>query len=340
MARVGRDEHNGGVENDPGRGKRAQGDPAAQSRQARLRRERRLASLAARQHGVVARDQLVDLGFGRSAIGHRLRAGRFRPIHPAVYAVGSQPLTQLGRWYAALLATRPDPVLSHLSSAARRELARERGVVHVTVPGRSPRRLEGVAVHRSRRLHPTDIERIDGIPCTALPHTLLDLAETEPLDRVRAIAEAAERQELLDLVALCACISRNPGRRGIAVLRRIVSEYATVAATREGLERDFQLFLIDNGLPLPRFNALVAGIQVDAWWPQAKLVVELDSREHHGHWSAAERDRARDARLMRLDIHTLRVTNRRLEHDRPALHGDIAARFAAAGEPLAGSAFR
>jgi very-short-patch-repair endonuclease len=85
---------------------------------------------------------------------------------------------------------------------------------------------------------------------------------------------------------------------------------------------------------------LVAGFEVDCWWPQAKLVVELDSREHHAHWSAAERDRERDARLMRLDIHSLRVTGRRLRRDRQALFGDIAARFEAAGEPLAGLPFR
>jgi hypothetical protein len=257
-----------------------------------------------------------------------------------VYAAGSQPLVAHGRWYAALLACRPDPVLSHLSSAAKRELARERDGVHVTTTNRSARRLVGVTVHRCRRLDPADVERIDGLPVTTLARTLLDLAETEPFDRLRSIAENAERRELLDLDAVEACIARNPGRHGIAPLAALVAGYMPVAGTREGLEREFQLFLVEHGLPLPLCNVLVEGILVDCWWPDASLVVELDSRAHHGHWSAAERDRERDARLLRLGIHTLRVTDRRLRHDRDGLNGDLATRFEAAGEPLGGRAFR
>jgi Protein of unknown function (DUF559) len=305
-----------------------------------VERERRLAALARRQYGVVARDQLLGIGFTAGALRHRIGCGRLITLHPGVYAVGSQPLVARARWYAALLATRPDPALSHLSSAQARDLARERGSVHVTVARRTDRRLAGVVIHRVRSLHPADIERLAGIPCTTLARTLLDLAETEPSDRLRTIAEAAERRELLDLTAIGACIERNPGRRGIAPLRRMLDDYVSVDRANEGLETTFGRFVAEFGLPPPQRNVLVAGLEVDCWWPQAKLVVELDSREHHAHWSAAERDRERDARLMRLDIHSLRVTGRRLRRDRQALFGDIAARFEAAGEPLAGLPFR
>lgn len=296
--------------------------------------ERRLAALAGRQHGVVARDQLLELGLSRNAIQHRLDTGRFRPIHPSVYAVGSQPLNQRGRWYAALLATRPEPVLSHLSSAAAQELTRERGAVQVTVPRRGSRRLEGVVIHRVRRLDPADLVRIDGLPLTSLPRTLLDLAETEPFDRLKAIAEAAERRERLDLRALRDCMERNPGRRGLAVLDRLLDVYISAGRANEGIERLFQEFVAERGFPDPLCNVLVGGLLVDFWWPQAKLVVELDSREFHAHWSAAERDRERNATLMRLDIHTLRVTRRRLMRDRDGLAGDIEARFVNAGAAL------
>jgi very-short-patch-repair endonuclease len=246
-------------------------------------------------------------------------------VHPRVYAVGAQPLVAHGRWYAALLACRPDPVLSHLSSAAKRGLAAERGAVHVTVSRRSPRELHAVTVHRCRRLDPADVERIDGMPVTTLARTFLDLAETEPFDRLRSIAEEAERRELLDLAAIEACIGRNPGRRGIAPLNALLADHVPVARTREGLEREFQLFLAERGLPQPLFNVVVAGLLVDCWWPEARFVVELDSRGFHGHWSAAERDRERDAKLLRLGIASLRVTDRRLRTGRPALAADIAA---------------
>ena len=67
----------------------------------------------------------------------------------------------------------------------------------------------------------------------------------------------------------------------------------------------------------PQCNVLVGGLLVDFWWPEANLVVELDSRAFHGHWSAAERDHERDGRLLRLGIFSLRVTHRRLD-PRPA----------------------
>ncbi|HET6829787.1 MAG TPA: DUF559 domain-containing protein [Solirubrobacterales bacterium] len=293
-----------------------------------------MAILARRQYGVVAHDQLLELGFTPPAIRYRLRCARLRMVHPRVYAVGAQPLVAHGHWYAALLACRPDPVLSHLSSAAKRGLAKERSGVHVTTTNRSARRLKGVTIHRCRRLDPADVERIDGLPVTTLPRMFLDLAETAPFDVVRGILEEAERRELLDLNAIDACIARNPGRRGIAPLSRLLAIYMPIGTANEGLEVDFTRFVAELGLPSPLCNTLVDGLLVDFYWPQARLVVELDSRGFHAHWAAAERDRMRDAQLMRLGIHTLRVTGRRLNHDRAALFGDIAARFAATGHPL------
>jgi very-short-patch-repair endonuclease len=65
-------------------------------------------------------------------------------------------------------------------------------------------------------------------------------------------------------------------------------------------------------LPLPLLNVEVAGITVDAHWPQWRLVVELDSRGYHMDTAAFERDRIRDAKLMWADQRVLRITHRRL----------------------------
>jgi hypothetical protein len=288
-----------------------------------MERERLLAARAARQHGIVARDQLIAIGFSKDAISHRLKSQRLYRVQPCVYAVGSQPLTQLGHWWAALLAARPSPCLSHLSSLAKRGLASERVGVHVTVTHRGGRNLSGVTVHRCRSLHPDDVTRIDGLPVTTLARTLIDVAETEPRRVLVAALEEADRRELLDPRAIHACAERNPGRRGLDVLLPLVDNYMPTPDAKEGLEREFQLFLIERGLPLPEVNVLVHGVLVDCWWPGAPLVVELDSRTHHAHWGQRERDIGRDATLLRHAVPTLRITSRRLREEPDELERDL-----------------
>ena len=63
-----------------------------------------IAALARRQHGVVARGQLLELGLGGYGIRHRLRTGRLHVLHRGVYAVGHQGVTAAGMDMAAVLA--------------------------------------------------------------------------------------------------------------------------------------------------------------------------------------------------------------------------------------------
>ncbi|HYH59643.1 MAG TPA: DUF559 domain-containing protein [Thermoleophilaceae bacterium] len=57
---------------------------------------------------------------------------------------------------------------------------------------------------------------------------------------------------------------------------------------------------------------MVENTEVDASWPAAKLIVELDSWEFHRTRAAFERDRARDAKLVAAGHRVLRFTWRQL----------------------------
>lgn len=282
-----------------------------------LERERALASLAARQHGAVARDQLIDLGFSPRAIALRVQSRRLRVIHDGVYAIAPQPLSQAGNHTAALLAIRPDPLLSHSSSAARQGLMSEGHRVHVSIATRSTRRMKGVVVHRPRRIDPEDRTRIDGFPVTTVPRTLLDLGQFLSFAELRNVVEAVERREQLDIGAVEDTLSRYRGHRGCRPLRRIISDYQWTPGANQGIERDFQALLAEFGLPAPQANVLVEGLLVDCWWPESRFVVELDSKGWHKTWEAHERDRKRDAILLRAGISSLRITYRRI-HKEPA----------------------
>src|SRR3954470_1025201 len=115
-------------------------------------------SLAARQHGVVSRGQLRELGLADSAIGYRIASGRLHRVHRGVFAVGHRLLTARGRWSAAVLACGPGAVLSHASAAALWEL-RPSPAVSLDVTIRRTGRLTrpGIRIHRPRTLPPAEV---------------------------------------------------------------------------------------------------------------------------------------------------------------------------------------
>src|SRR5258707_10198522 len=80
--------------------------------------DRRIAWLAGRQHGIVARFQLLALGVRRGEIDARIARGVRRPVHRGVYAVGHGRLTRQGRYLAAVLTCGHDAVLGYQSAGA------------------------------------------------------------------------------------------------------------------------------------------------------------------------------------------------------------------------------
>ena len=83
--------------------------------------------------------------------------------------------------------------------------------------------------------------------------------------------------------------------------------------TRSELERRFLDLCRSAGLSMPAVNVVVAGFEVDAAWPSARVVVELDSYAHHRDRGAFERDRERDAALQVAGHRVVRITHRRLD---------------------------
>src|SRR5262249_1883843 len=161
--------------------------------------------LAERQHGVVARRQLVALGLGKGAIDRRVASGRLHPVRRGVYAVGHARLAGRGRWMAAVLACGPGRLLTHPTAPPPPPLPAlppaSASFIPVTIRGHSGRlrRRRGLIVHCSRSLHPDDRTIVDGIPVTSVARTLLDLAESESPARLERAFEQAERLDLLDL---------------------------------------------------------------------------------------------------------------------------------------------
>lgn len=274
--------------------------------------------LAARQHGVASRAQLTELGLSADAINRRIRAGRLHPVHRGVFAVGHPRITTWGRWMAALLACGPEAVLSHQTAASLWGLlAASRSTIDVTVPGRRRRRRPGIRLHQPRALDAADRTFREGFRVTTVARTLLDLAAVVDPPTLRRAFEEADRLGYLDLVELRGVRSRAGGRPGLRALDSLLDAALEPPDVRSDLERRFVELCRRYRLPPPALNVLVAGHVVDAVWPDARLVVELDGYAFHRSRGAFERDRRRDADLQLAGYDVWRPTFRRLK-DEPA----------------------
>jgi Protein of unknown function (DUF559) len=297
-----------------------QAQPGRDARVERELRERELAALAKRQHGVVARRQLTALGIGDGAIKARLRLGQLQGIHRGVYSVGHRRPSVHSTWLAAVLACGEGAVLSHRSGAALWGLMRPRWEpVDVTSsPGRRGRR--GIRLHEGR-LHLGDRGERAGIPVTSLPRTLLDLAEVLDDDGLRRAFEEADRLKLLHMPELESVCARAGRRKGLPALRHLIAEATEPVTTRSPLEDRFAEFHREHlaDLPAPLTNISILDHEVDAYWPSHRLVVEMDSWEYHGHRAAFEHDRARDAAMQAAGYRVIRLTHRQLESEAPRI---------------------
>ena len=290
----------------------------------------RIAKLAERQHGVVGRPQLLAAGVSKGAIDLRIADRRLRRLHRGVYAVGPLRPRAVGQYLAAVLACGEGALLSHRCAASLWGLApTPSGRIDVIVTGRGVRSQPGIAIHRTRSLHPDDISQRDGIPCASPARTLVDLAGVSRPHVLERALELAQHERIFDARAIRAALARASGRRGLGRLRSLLDELPDEPPPkRTELERRFLRLVRDAALPLPRVRELIGIYEVDFQWPSHGLVVETDGRATHGTEQAFEEDRRRDLYLRLAGWDTMRFTWRQVlgqrEHVAEALRRRLA----------------
>lgn len=282
--------------------------------------------LARRQHWVVARWQLLELGFSRQWIEHRIARGRLHPLRRGVYAVGRPHVTPYGRWMAAVLACGRAAVLSHDSAAALWAVRPGEKGLEVSVVTSARRRPEGITVHRRPGLRPDELTRCHGIPVTSPIRTLIDIAlrlEREPLEA--AINEAA-KLDLCNPETLRSALDEAAGQPGVRALRTVL-EGRTFTLTDSELERRFLRLVRNLGLPEPKTGMWINGFKVDFHWPELGLVVETDGLRFHRTPTQQARDRIRDQTHTAAGLTPLRFTRAQVRFE-PAHVGETLAAVA------------
>lgn len=290
-------------------------------------RDQRIFAIAAAQRGRVARRQLLAAGIGPNTIDRLARSSRLRRVHRGVFAVAPDVAIPLADETAALLAVRPGAALSHHTAAILWRLRGPDsgdGLIHLTVPGASVEDPDGVRVHRSTLLKPGDIRVHEGLPVISAPRVLLDLVsvigtrETErALDRM-LIERAGSLGQLRELLARA---GRHHGRR---LLQEIVDGYTTSTFTRSEAEERFLALVRRGGLPQPLVNAKRLGYEIDFFWPDHNVAVEVDGFAFHSTRDRFEDDHERDRKLRKAGIAVIRVTWRQLVGAPEAVLVDVA----------------
>jgi len=286
-------------------------------------------------HGVISMDQLYRLGFSRTEIAGQMAHGDLRRLHRGVYGDGRSPLADDAHLKAALLVVGEGAWLAGKTAASMwglrtLNLARiEVGVVATSTP-----RHRGLKVVRaSRAPHRSEIRSRRGFKVSSVARLLVEIAsraEPEELDR---LIETAVRIGVLDLADLERALKRHERRPGTGKLKDALVAYLPTPKRKSGFERAFDRWLLTRPeIPEPQRNVRLSGRwELDCYWPEYGLVLELDGRSYHITAQDFERDRVKDAWLQREGLRILRVTGERWNQDRAGVHSDLMAFLALGG---------
>jgi len=280
-----------------------------------------VSTVAERQGGLVTRRQLTALQLGPAAVHRRMERGLLHRLHRGVYLWAQSSPEPPVRARAAVLACGDGAILSHLSAMAHWGMTPEsEGPIDVTITGRRSRHPD-IRTHNRRALDVRDIRTLNAVPTTSPARTLLDSASEMPS---RDFARAVERAQIKRLITkheLKATIARAPRHPNAAALRAVVAE---PAFTRSEAERRLLALLRSAKLPIPVFNAMVEGYEVDTLWREQRVILEFDSYAFHATRAAFERDRRKSAVLDRASYVVLRSTWNELTQDSYALIARVA----------------
>ena len=209
---------------------------------------------------------------------------------------------------AAVLASGRGAALSCESAAALWGLGPLPATVEVTIPIASPRRCDGVRVHRRPNLLVTHVTVCKAIPVTKPVRTAIDLATRLGPARLERMINEADRLGLLSPEELLAALDDYPGVRGVGPLRSILGA-RIFRLTDSELERRFLRIVERARLPYPLTQQNVASFRVDFFWPDLGLIVETDGLTYHRTPSQQARDRVRDQTHLAAGMTPLRFTH-------------------------------
>jgi very-short-patch-repair endonuclease len=299
--------------------------------------EQRAGWVARQQLNLVTTGQLRAAGISDGMICTRRKRGTLHRIHQGVYLFGTDVLLPGAPELAAVLALGDGARVRRRSALSLLGVIPSwRGDVEVTVAGGGPRSRPGIAVHRVTELPRQDRSWHNGIPIVSPALALLEFASVATGDELEQAIAEAYALKLVNERALRKVLERYPRVAGAPALRAELDRVGGPKLTRRQAARKMKLLIRDAQLPPPLTEQWIEGFRVDFYWPQFRLIVEVDGFQYHGHRYAFENDRRRDQAHVAYQV--LRFSWRHLTEEAYRVVAVIAMAIGAATERSAGAA--
>jgi hypothetical protein len=245
--------------------------------------------------GPVAVADVLAAGVTEGQLRAAVRSGAMMRVRHGVVAVSAE---REGTWpahevtlvdkrrlhrelvVAAVAATGPDAKVSHASAGMLHGLPSLRpGAVParpiLAVPSHGRIRT-GIHV-RLATIPEEDIDVVDGVPCTGLARTALDMSRFRPLHESLVVMDAVAARE--GVAALRSSFDRMVGRYGMKGLAEAIA--LADPRAESPLESASRGYLHEVHLPLPELQAWIRGAdarsyRVDFLWRDRRVVGEAD----------------------------------------------------------------
>lgn len=289
----------------------------------------RLRRVLLEQHQVVTREQALRCGMPPTTLARQVApGGRWQRLLPGVYLTVTGTVTQDQRQIAALLYAGPRSLITG-PAAVRRHRLHSAGpdVVDVLIPWACRRQSTGfVRVHRTRRM--PDRMFVTGPIRFAKPaRAVADAARgLTRFDDVRQVVCDAVQRRACTVAELAEELQAGPAK-GATLFREALAEIGD--GVRSVAEADARLLILRSDLPQPMFNARLYDADgvfiatVDAWWQEAGVAAEVDSRAYHLGAEDQDRTTERHDRLIAHGIFPLHFPPKRIRTDGPGVISDI-----------------
>ncbi len=253
------------------------------------------------QLGLITRTQILDLGFSERQLHLAVRRGDLEPVEPWVYRVAGAPISWEQQLMAGQLGLGPLSLISHLAAGALWSLDGIRpGRIDFLVPRGHRNRCAVGQVHSSLSIEDEDVNTRRGFRVTSPTRTIIDAEPWMTMRMLEGVVDGACRDRLTTEELLLDRLQRlrRPKRsRLVAVL----AADAPTGRPHTWLERELLRVLRRARAPLPRVQTVLTAegkvSRVDAYYDDARVVVEVAGHRTHSTRRARQADYERRLRL-------------------------------------------